>query len=186
MDKDEALSICFANLKGSKDKDLLATAHALQFLKDLPEYGSNEKVGAAVGVSREIVREFVGLLRLPKQVWPFFADKKLGLDQGRRLGQVHKRRPKAVMETAQALIKLNEADSRALVEYIMNRPELSVAEAKRTVLDARTVTEREYHVIALLNEEQYRVLKRKAVARKVPVDQLVTAIVADWLRGRDG
>ena len=37
-DKNEALAICFRNLKGAKNKDLLLTARALKYLRGLPAF----------------------------------------------------------------------------------------------------------------------------------------------------
>ena len=82
LDRAEALTICFRNLKGLKVKDLLLTAQALQYLKRQPEFGSNQRVGEAVGVSSEIVRQFIGLLDLPAYVQSYLARGRLGLGAG--------------------------------------------------------------------------------------------------------
>lgn len=181
MDRDQALAVCFANLKGSKDKDLLATARALQYLKSLPEFGSNAKVGNAVGVSREIVREFLALLDLPEGVQRLFDTGQLKLEQGRRLWQLARRRPDLLGEVAEAMTGLTAMDARHLVEYILQHPKLSVSESKSKVLGSKTVTEREFHVIAILSEEQYRDLAQEARRRKLPVDALVTSVLQNWL-----
>jgi hypothetical protein len=181
MDRDQALAICFANLKGSKDKDLLAAARALQYLKGLPEYGSNAKVGRAVGVSGEIVREFLTLLSFPEEIQQLFEGRQVGLEHGRRLWQLARRRPELLEEVAEAMTDMTAMDSRHLVEYIVKHPELSVREAKRKLLESKTVREREFHVIALLSEEQYRVLVGEARKRGVAVDVLVSSIVQRWL-----
>ena len=68
MDELEADVICFTNLKGSKDKELLKTAEALRYKKNLPGFKSNAKVGQYYGVSGEIVREFLALLELSDEV----------------------------------------------------------------------------------------------------------------------
>ena len=82
FDRNTALAVCFSNLKGSKNKDLLLTARALEYLKELPEFGSNQRVAEQVGVSGEIVRQFISLLDLPDSVQKFFQDRELGLEQG--------------------------------------------------------------------------------------------------------
>ena len=184
MDRDQALAICFANLKGPRNKDLLATAKALRYLKSLPEYGSNSKVGQAVGVSGEIVREFLTLLHLPEHVQRLFDSGQLKLEQGRRLSQLASRKPDLVTEVAHAMTGLTAIDSRHLVEYILKHPKFSVAEAKKRVLVSKTVTEREFHVIAILSEEQYKDLVQEARRRKLSVDALVTSIVHSWLEPR--
>lgn len=181
MDKEEAFAICFTNLKGSKDKDLLRTAQALQFLRNLPEYSSNSEVGAAVGVTGEIVREFLTLLKLPKYVQALFEERKLTkLEQARSLWQLARTRPDLLEETVEAITGMLSWDTRHLVNYILKNPDSTVNEAKEKVLSAKTQVQREYHVIAILSEDEYKKLSVQASRRKIPIDVLVTNIVKDW------
>ena len=181
MDETEALAICFQNLKGAKHKDLLATARALQFLKGLPGNDSNAKVGQAVGVSGEIVREFLTLLKLPSELQPLFEQHKLGLEQGRKLWQLTNSRPDILCQVALTLVRLSAMDSRGLIEYLLRHPDTTVAQAEKVIVQSRTVIEREFHVIALLSEEQYGRLEASAKKRGDTVDVLVTDIVQEWL-----
>lgn len=185
MDRDEALAICFLNLKGYKDKDLFLTAQALQYLKSLPEYGSNRKVGEAVGVSGEVVREFLTLFKLPQSIQKLFREGQLTrLEQSRRLWQLAKRRPAILEETAKAISDLSAWDSRHLIEHILRNPSLSVSQAKKTMLESKPIKEKEYHVIALLSEEDYKLVAEEARIRNVSVSNLVTTIVQYWLRAQ--
>jgi hypothetical protein len=185
VDKDEALAICFLNLKGYKDKDIFQTAEALRFLKNLPEYGSNEKVGEAVGVTGEVVREFLTLFKLPKQIQNLFKKKKLvHLEQCRRLWQLAKARPDVLEETAEAISDMTAWDSRHTIEHILKNPSLSVSEAKEAVLESRPQKIKEYHVIALLGEDDFELISNEAVKRNKSVSALVTSIVQEWLRSQ--
>lgn len=182
MDKDEALAICFANLKGTKDKNLIATAKALQFLKSLPDYDSNEKVGNAVGVSGETVREFLTLLRLPSSIQDLFEQRQLrSLEKGRRLWQLARHRPELVEDTAKAISRLSTWDSRHVIDYILRNPNVAVDEAVKAVIESKTIVENEYYVVAILLEEQYRLLSEEARKQKLAIDVLVTSIVQHWL-----
>ena len=181
MNENEALAVCFANLKGPKDKQLLTTARALAFLKRLPKYGSNAKVGQAVGVSREVVREFLTLLQLPTRLHPLFEQNKLGLEQGRKLWQLGRQRSEILDDVAKTLTQMKAHDSRALIDYVLKNPGISVSEATETIIRSRGTIEREYHVIALLSEEDYGHLVKSARNREVPADELVTLIVREWL-----
>lgn len=184
MDRQEALAISFANLKGPRDKQLIQTAKALDHLKSLPEYGSNAAVGRAVGVSGEIVREFVSLLQLPDEVQGLLESGELGLEQGRRLVQLERVRPSVLREAAQAMVGLLSKDSRNLVEYLCNYRDVSVSEARERILGSKTVRRREFHLVARLPEQDYRQLKAWASRRRQPVDELVTEIVTAWLAQR--
>jgi len=185
VDEDEALAICFANLKGHKDKNLIDTAKALQYLKGLPQYGSNQKVGEAVGVSAEVVREFLTLLSLPKTIQSLFEQRQLKrLEQSRRLWQLARHRPGLLEETAITISDLSAWDGRHVIDYIIRNPGASPSEARKKVIESKTIKEREYHVIAILSEEEYRKLAGQAHRQKVSVDVLVSSIVHNWLESQ--
>ncbi len=185
MDKQEALAVSFANLgKSAKQKDLLQTAIALSYLRSLPEYGSNDKVAAAVGFSREIVREFLTILKLPPDIQKLFEPGGLKLEHARRLWQLSRRRPGILHESADAMSDMGAIDARHLVDHLLRFPQMSVAEAKQAIIAAKTIKEVEYHVIAILSEDQYSCLQAAARARRMSVDQLVSSIVGQWLSHR--
>jgi hypothetical protein len=185
VDFDEALAVCLANLKGTRDKDLLGTARALQYIKSLPAFGSNAKVGQAVGVSGEIVREFLSLLHLPNEIQALFEERQLGLEQGRRLWQINRRRPDVIREVAEAMLGITSVDGRHLVDYLLKHPDVAVSEAKEQILAAKATHEREFHVIALMNEAQYQRLRHAAGQKGMAVNDLVTDIVHHWLELED-
>jgi hypothetical protein len=183
MIRNEDLAVALANLKGSKHKDLMATAEALQRLK--VELRSNQAVGQAVGVSGEIVRQFLSLLRLPEEVRGLIEGRHIGLEQGRQLYKIARRRPEILDEIALAMRGMTAHDARQLVVFLLQHPELSTAAAKQTVLGAKSVKRREFHVIAVLDDEAFQKLKRQAKKRRKAVDEVVTDIVQEWLSGRD-
>ena len=181
FDKNEALATCFRNLKGSKSKDLLLTAKALKYLKSLPEFRSNKQVGDAVGVSGEIVRQFMALLDLPASVETHFEQRTLGLEHGRRLWQIQRTRPSIVEQVAEAMVSMTAMEARDLVEYLVRTPTASVEDGLRALEAAKLDISHEYHVVAILGEEAYTSLESRARKHKVRVNELVTAIVSSWL-----
>ena len=178
-DQDRDLAMAFANLKGSKDKDLIGTAEALQRLKS--HYGSNAKVGEAVGVSGEIVRQFITLLKLPEKFRDLLDQRMLGLEHGRRLWQLARTNPHALAAAANEIRGMTALDGRAFILYLLKHPELTPKEAKQRVLDSKTTTTKEFHVVALLSEDSFRKLRGRAKKLRKSVDKVVTAIVEDWL-----
>ena len=181
LDKTEALAICFRNLKGSKSKDLLKTARALRYLKELPEFGSNKRVGESVGVSGEVVRQFLALLDLPSRVQTHFEEQTLGLEHGRRLWQLQRTRPSLVDEAAQAMASMTAMEARDLVEYLVRTPTGSVQDGLQALEAARPQVSHEFHVVAVLDEKAFKSLEARARKRKVPVNELVTTVVNSWL-----
>ena len=185
LDKGEALIICFQNLKGAKSKDLLSTARALQYLKALPEFGSNQGVGEAVGVSGEMVRQFLGLLELPSCVQEYLAKGTLGLEHGRRLGQLGKSRPEVVEQAAAAMTDMTAMEGRDLTEYLLRNPTASVEESIEALEAAQQVVKKEFRISTVLDEEQYQLLSSHARRRKMRTPELATAIVTEWLEAND-
>ena len=183
MDEIEALAICYGNLKGSKDKDLIITAKALRFLKK--KYKSNAALGKLTGVSGEIVREFIGLLDLPEGIQELLDARVLKLEHGRRLRQLARQRPTVVQEVADAIANRTAHEARYLVDYMIKHPDLAVTRAIREVEESKGVIEEEFHVVALLNKDSMRRLEIQAKRDRHSVSQLVTKIVQDWLRSRE-
>ena len=185
FDRNTALATCFANLKGSKTKDLLLTAHALKYLKGLPDFGSNQRVGEQIGVSGEIVRQFISLLDLPPSTLEQIKQKKLGLEHGRRLGELQRLRPTIVEDAADAMVTMTAMAARDLVDYLKRDPSISVGEALHALEDAKPVITQEHLICALVSENEYAALTDYAQQRGMNVNHLVTTITREWLAGKD-
>lgn len=185
MDEEQALAICIAGVKGYKDKDLLPMAEAMQYLRGLPKYSSNVKIGKAIGTSGEIVREFLCLFRLPENIQTLFKIGQLNrLEQVRRLYQLSRKYPGLLDEAASILSMVTAWDGRQIIDYLIKNPGVNVSEAKKAVLDSKQVIEKEYHVIAILSENDYLAFKNESQKYQTSVDKLVTSIVHDWLKER--
>lgn len=177
----EDLAIGFANLKGSKNKDLIGTALALKRLRLRQEFPSNVKVGKLFGVSGEIVREFISLLDLPSDVQAMLKNKQLNLEQGRRLSQLFRHRPELLKLMSESVMGMRTEDLRELVSYFLRFQDIPIEKAKSMILDSRTRKIKEFHVIAIVNEEQYAVLKKLSRGKGLSVDELVTSIITEWM-----
>lgn len=181
FDRHTALAVCFSNLKGSKAKDLLLTAHALKYLKGLPEFGSNQRVGEQVGVSGEIVRQFISLLDLPPAVHVRINRKELGLEHGRRLWELHRIRPTIVEEAAEVMASMTAMAARNLIDYLKRVPSASVEEALEALDAAKPVITQEHLICALLNESEYNALTVYTQKHGITVNDFVTNITRQWL-----
>ena len=185
LDKARALAICFSNLKGSKSKDLLLTARALEYLKRLPEFKTNQRVGEAVGVSGEIVRQFVGLLELPDEMQSHLERGSLGLEHGRRLLQIHRNRPEIVEESAQAMLSMTAMEARDLAEHLIRNPESPVEASLQTLRAAKKIVTKEYHVDVVIGESVYTLLRSQASKLNLSVAELASTIINEWLERHD-
>ena len=181
FDRTEAFATCFRNLKGPKTKELLLTGRALRYLRTLPEFPSNKRLGESLGVSGEIVRQFIALLDLPETVQSYFEHGTLGLEQGRRLWQLSRNRPALVEDAAKVMTSMTAMETRDLVEFLLRVPLSSVREAQKTLEDARPTISHEYHIDAVLNENSYQLLRQQAKVQGLEVNDLVSTIIVQWL-----
>ena len=185
LDKGQALAICFRNLKGSKTKDLLLTARALQTLKQLPEFGSNQRVAEAVGVSGEIVRQFIGLLDLPDSVQVYLERGDLGLEHGRRLLQIGKSRPELLGDLAEVMTSMTAMQARDLTEHLIRNPGSSIEESIGAIESSKQIITREFHVDTVLDEKTYLALTAEARKRNLRPTQMASEIINEWLECND-
>jgi hypothetical protein len=177
----EALAVCFRNLKGPRKKRLLETARALQTLHEMPKYGSNERVGEAVGVSREMVREFRSLLTLPDSVQRLLEAGSLNLEHGRRLVQLAARRGDLVIPAAVEMQSLRALEARDLAMSLLRPGDASVEDGLRALYDARSTIRKEMHVVVVLTPDEFAKLARNARDRNIGQSELAREVLVDWL-----
>lgn len=187
VNRNEDLAICFANLKGQRAKDLLGTAKALSRLKTLPEYKTNSRLGRTLGVSGEIVRQFLSLLALPTEVQDFLRDGKLGLEHGRRLAQLQSktRDSQLTVRVATEMVGMSAHDGRAMVEHLLGHPGMSAEEARQAIAQSKPIEKHTYAIVASLDANLFNELRGRAATRKVSVNDLVKSIVERWLGEND-
>jgi hypothetical protein len=178
MDEDSALALLFVNLKGTKEKDYLATAKACRFLRQ--KYGSFRKVAERVGVSSEIIREFDSLLNLPEEVVEIVKNKEIRLDTGYRLSTMLKDSERQI-EVARAVAGLSSHDARAVIEHARLNSDMSAMEVKEKVMSSKTIAQRLHAVILPLSEEAYSTLRTKASKLKKRPSELAKEIIEKWL-----
>ena len=186
MGRLEDIAIAIKNMKGSKTKDLVATAEALRRLKTEPDLNSNKKLGEALGHSGEIVRQFLALLEFEdnQDIMALFRSRKLGLEQGRRLKQLKDRFPRDFAlpgRAALAMESLTAHQSRELVDYLVSHPEVGVEKAAEQVLSSQKRTIQEYMIVALLDQEHYQQLVAHSRRRRIDRNTLVTQVMLAWL-----
>lgn len=178
MDEESALALLFVNLKGTKEKDYLATAKACRFLRQ--KYGSFRRVAEKVGVSSEIIREFDSLLNLHEEVIEMVRTKEIRLDTGYRLS-TRLKDSKRQIEVARTVSDLSSHDARAVIEYAKLNSDMSAMEVKEKVMSSKTITKRLHAIILPLSEEAYLTLKTKALKLKKRPSELAKEIIEKWL-----
>lgn len=178
LDEKTALSILFANTKYRKKRktDLLTIAKNCDYLVKL--YGSKKAVAEKVGLSSEMIREFLVVLKLPKQIQDLVSDRKIdSIDIVREISVL--KEPSRQIVASEAFINSLSKDVRDIKRLIKDA-NVSVKNAKKTVLDAKP---EELHIFVMdFDNEMYQAIIENAKASRVKPTELVRGIVMDWLK----
>lgn len=172
-----ALAILFANVKTHREKDFRKAAEATRYLRE-SERMSYTEIGKAVGADGWTISQFDKLYDLPESVWKRIDSGEIKLDKGYLISKMGK---EVQAELGDALSDLKTNDARAMVEYVVKNPDLSIGECKRKVLESKTVKEKLFMVVVPLPEETYVKLKQDSMKRNISVDEMVKKIVVEWL-----
>jgi len=179
LDEETALSILFANTKRKKRiDDLLTIAEACQYLVNLRKYGSQQAVAKKVGLSAEMIRQFLAVLKLPKEIQKLVSERKIdSVDIVKEIAAI-KDPPKQVA-VAHAFVNSLSKDVRD-IKRLIKEANLSIEDAKRTVLNAKP---KGLHIFIMdFDDEIYRAIKRYSRTMKMKPPELVRKIVMDWLK----
>jgi len=177
LDEETALSILFANTKRKKRKtDLLTIAKNCDYLVKL--YGSQKAVAEKVGLSSEMIREFLVVLKLPKKIQDLVSERKIdSIDIVREISAL--KEPSRQIVASEAFINSLSKDVRD-IKRLMKDANVSVKNAKKAVLDAKP---EELHIFVMdFDDEMYQAIIENAKASRVKPTELVRGIVMDWLK----
>ena len=181
LDEETALSILFANTKRKKrNEDLITLAKSCEYLTKL--YGSQKAVAERVGLSTEMIREFLTALKLPGEVQKLISDRKIdSIDIVREISVLQD--PSKQVAAAKTFADSLSKDVRDIKRLIKDTS-LSVAEAKKAVLESKP---KGLHIFMMdFDDETYRSVIKQAKNMKVKPAELVKEIVVEWLKHRVG
>ena len=176
LDETRALAIIFANTRRKKrSADLVMVARAFDYL--VRRLGSQRSVSQRVGLSAEMVREFLSVLKLAPAVQALVEKRKIDrLDVAYRLSKI--RDEELQFAVAKEAAELPSRDFRD-IERLVSAANLSLSESKQRVAESKL---KDLHVFVLdFSREQYDEIRRRAKgAQKEPADVL-KRVVVDWL-----
>jgi hypothetical protein len=177
LDENTALAILFSNIRRKKrNTDLITIARACKYLTDL--YGSQKAVAEKIGLSTEMIREFLTTLKLPVEIKKLISERKIdSVDVVREISAI--REPSKQIIAAHAFANSPSKDVRDIKRLIKDA-NFSIEDAKKTVLNAKP---KGLHIFVVdFDEDIYQAITRQAKAMKIRPPELVREIVKDWLR----
>ncbi len=178
MDEDTALSIIFANTKRKKRyEDLLTIAKAFDYLVKLSKYSSQQAVAKKVGLSSEMIRQFLSVLKLPKEVQKLISERRIdSVDIVKELAAI--KDPMKQLAAAYALRDSQSKDVRDIKRLVKNE-DFPIKEAKKTILNAKP---KGLHIFVIdFDDEMYQAILNSSKIHKIKPPELVKKIIKDWL-----
>jgi len=176
LDEKTALATIFSNTKRKKrNVDLLTIAKNCDYLVKL--YGSQKTVAEKVGLSTEMIREFLAVLKLPTEIQTLVSKRKIdSIDIVREISAL-KEQSKQIA-AAEAFIDSLSKDVRD-IRRLVKDANVPIKDAKKVVLEAKP---KGLHIFVMdFDDEMYRAIIKHARTLKIKPAELVKGIVADWL-----
>jgi hypothetical protein len=180
LDENSALAILFANIRRKKrNADLITIAKACKYLVKL--YGSRQAVAKKVGLSTEMIREFLITLKLPKEIQKLVSARRIdNIDTVREISAI--KVPSKQITAAKVFVNSLSKDARD-VKRLIKEANAPVKDAKKTILEAKP---KGWHIFVMdFDEETYRAILERAKVMKTKPAELVKEIVANWLKQRN-
>jgi hypothetical protein len=177
LNEETALAIVFANTKRKKrPDDLITIANAFDYLVRL--YGSQKVVAEKVGLSTEMLREFLTPLKLPEEIQKLVSDRRVdSIDIIREISAL--KEPSKQIAATEAFINSLSKDVRD-IKRLVKDANVSVKDAKKVVLEAKP---KGLHIFVMdFDDEMYRTIIKQARVLKIKPAELVKRIVKDWLK----
>lgn len=174
-----ALALLFGNTKRkSRSTDLLTLAHAADYL--VRRYGSQKAVASRLGLSAEMIREFLSALRLPSSVQAMIADRTIDrLDVVRELASLPD--AESQVEAARIVAACASKDVRD-IKRLVKHGGVEVTHAQKAVLDAKP---KGFHIFLIdLSDEHYRALLNFSRDLSTGPAELARHIIVDWINAR--
>ncbi len=179
INEDKTLAILYSNFsgRGKQKNDWIFIAEKLNDLKLI--YGSDGKVAKNLGLSREMVRSTIKLLKLPEEIKQLIRSGKISQDLGWRLLAINNQ--KTQIQVATAIIDLSAHDARDMIRYAKNNPDAPVANQIARLKSSRKNTDKLNLVITTLDDGEYNKLRQLAIKKNKNVNGLISDIVKNWI-----
>lgn len=176
INEESALALLFSNTKRKKRKtDLITLAKTSEYLINL--YGSKKVLAEKLGLSTEMIREFLIALKLPKYIQKSISNREIdSIDTIREISTI-KDKNKQIL-AAKLLINSYSKDVRDIKRLIKNS-NITVENAKEVILGEKP---KGMHIFVLdFDDEIYDFIKVQSKNMKIDPAELVRNIVKNWI-----
>lgn len=179
FDEVSALAIVFGNtMRKNRKEDLVTIARAFEYLVEI--YRSRKAVAEKVGLSVEMVRQFLTVLKLTPEVQKLFLRREIdSVDVAKEL--VRLKEPRKQIALAKKIANIKSKDARD-VKRITVAENILVKDAVRVVLEEK---EKKLHLFMLdFDDGIFQKIRKEARTRKMKPADLVREIVTNYLKNK--
>jgi len=174
--ENELLAFLFSNTK-RKNRVLDLVTLGTYFTELIDLYGSRKKVAEMIGISEEMVRQFLIPLKMPPEIQNFIKNRSIDdIDTILTLNRVKDKN--LMIEIANNIINLNTKTSRDIINLIKEK-NIPVKIAKDIVLSYQN--EKINVVLIDLDEDSFSLLKYLSIEFNIPPALLSKIILVNWL-----
>lgn len=177
LNTERALAIVFANTKRKKrTEDIVTIAKAIEHLVRM--YGSREEAAKIVGLSTEMLRQFLTVLKLSPEVQHMIAERKIDkVEIVRKLATI--KDPAKQIEAAKAFVDFTSEDVRD-IRRLSKITGIPLKEAERLILESKP---KGFHIFMIdFDQEVYTAINDAAKKKGMRSPELVREIVVGWLK----
>jgi len=166
LTEETALAILYENThKKKRDLDIVSIARATEFLLNL--YGSQREVAEKVGLSSEMIRQFLSVLKLPIEIQHMVAEREIdSIDMVKELSSIRDRGKQLI--AARMLSKYDSKDIRD-IKRLINIENKSVEESIEIILGAKPKN-RHIFVLDFDDATLKKIREASKSAKKRPAD----------------
>jgi len=179
LDETQALAVLFANTRRKKrTADLITVARSCQYLLEL--YGSRKAVADRVGISTEMIRQFLTPLRLPPEAQRLVSERKIdSVDAVAKIVALRGRRRQ--VQAARALVGSTSYDVRD-VNRLIKTSRITARGAKERV--ARSKLKGLNLFVLDLDDATFNAFRKASKQLRLHPADLLKLVLTDWLRKR--
>ena len=177
--EDETLAKIFMVLKGSKRKHEDWVSIAKKCNEILQNSDSVTDAAKKMGVSYELLRAILSILKLPKEVQQMIKSGDILFDAAQRINRI--KDPNRQKKVAQVIAGLKSHEQREIIQYAKKFPQANLSDFAKRV--GSSATTEELHVAIIpLNETTFKAVDEERKKQKTSLEKMLVEIIERWVQ----
>ena len=175
--EEEMLASVFMILKGSKKKREDWVSIAKRCNEVVQKSNSVMEAAKKLGVSYELLRGILSILKLPKEVQLLVKNGDILFDAAQRINRIKDKDKQK--EVAQIVAGLKSHEQREIIQYAKRFPLADLHDFTKRVITPVGIEE--FHVVVIpLEEKIFRIVDDKRKKEKTSLEKILVNVVEKW------